>query len=216
MVLCIVCIMVLFAVLVLVYTHLFYNPFKDKNVIVVGNSKELLDDEMGSVIDGYDMIIRLNHFKIEGYEKYTGTRTDGIHMNYILTPREVIHNVLDTNTIKWMGTRDKSRFCSKVGMSRFDKRVFQYDTKTLPCRSPTSGTAVLADIMKYCNRPVTIIGVGGYSEPGYYYKETQKVLDHNWKNSQDRHCLEVEKVFLDNLIESGKVRKLGRRQSNIK
>ena len=194
--------------LALLYAHVFYNPFKNKSVVIVGNSKELLNKEMGSIIDGHDIVIRLNHFKIEGYEKYTGTRTDGIHMNYVATPPEIIRDVIDTNNIKWIGTRNKTPFCEKTGLSRFDRRIFQYDMRQFPCDSPTSGTAVLADIVNYCNKPVSIIGLGGYSEPGYYYDETRDVMDHNWNVAYNRHCPEKEKALIENLIQMGKVRRL--------
>ena len=163
---------------------------------------------MGRVIDNYDIVIRLNHFKIDGYEKYTGTRTDGFHMNYISIPHETIHGVIDTNNIKWMGTRNKPRFCKMAKLSRFDKRIFQYDMVKLPCNSPTSGTAALTDIIDYCNRPVTIIGLGGYSEPGYYYDESQDVVDHNWNVAYSRHCPEKEKELIEKLIKDGKVKRL--------
>ena len=202
-------IVVMILVFVGLYRHMFYNPFYNKNVIVVGNSRELLKAEKGEEIDSnYDMIIRLNHFKIEGYEKYTGTRTDGMHMNYVSTPPERTQGLLKNNDIKWMGTRDKIRFCGRTGVSILDKRVFQYDKNSLPCRSPTSGTAVIADIVKYCNRPITIVGLGGYSEPGYYYDEKKHILNHNWNTAHTKHCPAVEQNFIDKLIKNGKVRRL--------
>jgi len=200
--------LLMIVLLALLYAHVFYNPFKNKSVVIVGNSKELLNEEMGSIIDGHDVVIRLNHFKIEGYEKYTGTRTDGIHMNYIATPPEIIRDVINTNNIKWIGTRNKPAFCGKTGLSRFDRRVFQYDMGKFPCNSPTSGTAALIDIVNYCNKPVSIIGLGGYAEPGYYYDETRDVMDNNWNNAYNRHCPDKEKALIEKLIESGKVRRL--------
>ena len=194
--------------LICLYRYVFYNPFWNKNVIIVGNSRELLNKEMGTIIDGHDIVIRLNHFKIGGYEKYTGTHTDGFHMNFISIPAETIHNVVNTNNIKWIGTRNKPAFCEKTGLSRFDRRIFQYDMRQFPCNSPTSGTAALIDIVDYCNRPVSIIGLGGYSEPGYYYDETRDVMDNNWNVAYNRHCPEKEKALIENLIQMGKVRRL--------
>ena len=185
-----------------------YNPFRGKNVIVVGNSKELLTKPMGHVIDEFDMVIRVNNFKINGYEKYTGTKTDGFHMNHLSIDSSVVHNLLENNDIKWMGTRNQPMFCFKHKINPGDKRVFQYDKSKFPCKLPTSGTALLSNIVALCDRPVTIVGLEGYSEPGYYYKEDEKVLKHNWKTANTKHCPRAEQVLIDRLVKTGKVRRL--------
>ena len=45
-------------------------------VIIVGNAGSLLDKENGHLIDEFDVVIRFNDFRIRGYEKYCGTKTD--------------------------------------------------------------------------------------------------------------------------------------------
>lgn len=45
-------------------------------VVVIGNSRDLLDREDGKKIDQCDRIIRLNSFRIEGHEKNVGSRVD--------------------------------------------------------------------------------------------------------------------------------------------
>ena len=185
-----------------------YNPFIGKNVIVVGNSKELLTKPMGHVIDTFDIVIRLNNFKIDGYEKYTGTKIDGFHMNYLSIDPSVIHNIINNNDIQWMGTRNKARFCFYTGINLFDSRIFQYNHSKFPCRSPTSGTAVVSNIVDMCDRPITVVGIEGYSQPGYYYKEDEKKINKNWKVANTRHCPQAEQALLDGLIKTGRVRRL--------
>ncbi len=204
---CCIIITVIICILI-VYLRVTYNPFKNKNVVIVGNSKELLQQEMGHVIDSHDIVIRLNNYKLDGYEKYTGTKTDGVHMNYYSIPPSRIHGILRNNRIQWMGTRNKIGFCLNAKLNPFDNRIFQYDPKVLPCRSPTSGTAALADILRYCNRPVSIIGLGGYTDRGYYYKESDEVVSYNTSIANKRHCPQKEKLFMEKLIQDGKVRKL--------
>jgi len=43
---------------------------------LVGNSGNLLDQENGNIIDSHDFVIRCNEARTEGYEKYTGSKTD--------------------------------------------------------------------------------------------------------------------------------------------
>ena len=44
-------------------------------IIIVGNSPQLLEHKNGKLIDEFDVVIRTGRFVIDGYEKYTGTRT---------------------------------------------------------------------------------------------------------------------------------------------
>lgn len=46
------------------------------NVIVVGNSSALLERQLGSRIDAFDRIVRINSFRVRGYEKHVGNRID--------------------------------------------------------------------------------------------------------------------------------------------
>ena len=47
----------------------------DKKVIVVSNSPVVLEKKLGEKIDKFDIIIRINDFEINGYEKNVGTKT---------------------------------------------------------------------------------------------------------------------------------------------
>lgn len=46
------------------------------NVLLVGNSSDLLKQNNGKLIDSYDTVIRFNGGNPEGYEKHLGEKTD--------------------------------------------------------------------------------------------------------------------------------------------
>lgn len=46
------------------------------NVLVIGNAPSVLDRELGHRIDQFDVVIRINNFRIQGYEKQIGSKTD--------------------------------------------------------------------------------------------------------------------------------------------
>jgi hypothetical protein len=48
---------------------------KQLSYILVGNGPSLLLKEWGENIDQFDEVIRFNRYKIEGFEKYVGTKT---------------------------------------------------------------------------------------------------------------------------------------------
>ena len=78
--------------------------FKNKSVAVVGSSGNLLNKEAGEEIDSHDIVIRFNQARVEGYEKYVGSRTD--------------IRILNTHT-----------FLGKTGNDRFPKNDPQFTTK---------------------------------------------------------------------------------------
>ncbi len=47
-----------------------------KKIILVGNGTDAVSREAGEQIDSFDVVVRFNNFKIEGYEKNVGTKTD--------------------------------------------------------------------------------------------------------------------------------------------
>ena len=51
------------------------NIFKGKRVVVIGSAPSVLKND-GRHINGFDYVIRINNYKIDGFEKRVGTRTD--------------------------------------------------------------------------------------------------------------------------------------------
>ena len=49
---------------------------ENQSIAVVGNSGKLKNEEYGELIDSYDIVIRCNLARVEGYEKNVGTKTD--------------------------------------------------------------------------------------------------------------------------------------------
>jgi hypothetical protein len=47
-----------------------------KRVIVVCNGESVLNQELGNLINNFDAVVRIGDFKINGYEKWVGTKTD--------------------------------------------------------------------------------------------------------------------------------------------
>jgi hypothetical protein len=48
----------------------------ESKVIIIGNSANVLENEYGSIIDSYDVVIRINRCVTKGFEKYIGSKTD--------------------------------------------------------------------------------------------------------------------------------------------
>ena len=52
------------------------------NVIIVGNGESILHNKNGSIIDKFNTVIRLGRYELDGYEDYTGKKTDVVSTIY--------------------------------------------------------------------------------------------------------------------------------------
>lgn len=48
---------------------------KEGNIVIIGNGPSVLEQEAGELIDTFTHVVRINDFKIQGYEKYLGNKT---------------------------------------------------------------------------------------------------------------------------------------------
>jgi len=53
-----------------------YFEFRERTCIVIGNSGSVIDNKRGTEIDDFDIVVRNNLARYEGFEKYVGNRTD--------------------------------------------------------------------------------------------------------------------------------------------
>jgi hypothetical protein len=44
-------------------------------ILLIGNGPSVLNHKLGTIIDGYEDVVRFNNYQIKGYEEYVGTRT---------------------------------------------------------------------------------------------------------------------------------------------
>jgi hypothetical protein len=204
----------------------------DKNVIVVGNGPSILKYEVGAEIDKFDIIIRVNGFRIKGFEKYIGTRTD-IWAAGLATNAERSHlenkideiwalmpyrTIFDEATLKQK--RRIHRFFNKGGVVDYPlDKIFHLEVNqfaemisNMPVGRPSTGlSAIYVALNIYKAKSVTLHGfdyfqgaISGTPVPHYYEHE------HRWKNL---HHGNREMLWIEKLLSEKKVQFL--RDSNI-
>ena len=72
---------------------------EDCSIAVIGNSSNVMMDEIGSEIDRYDVVCRMNNYQIAGYEKYIGTKTD-LYITSLSNTPEITEEELSQQSIK--------------------------------------------------------------------------------------------------------------------
>lgn len=115
--------------------------FNNKKVAVVGSSGHLLERDYASLIDEHDYVIRFNQARVEGYEKFVGSKTT--------------HRIVNVHT--FLGTTGNSRFPKNDPMfipnlSNQHIILNQFlDEKRIIARSPNNKVSIIpTDFWEYC------------------------------------------------------------------
>lgn len=88
-------------------------------IIVIGNGKGVLKSKKRDFIDN-SVVVRINNFKINGYEDYVGTRTD------IYSCNERYLDFIDTSTeFREKVCEEHGRATSKIDLNSLSKEEFE-------------------------------------------------------------------------------------------
>jgi hypothetical protein len=193
-------------------------------ICVIGNSPNVLEEELGEKIDSCDVIIRIQKFKTRGFEKYVGSKTTVVAFAW----RDVkqIMSCIDyaaldiDSTIFWstyplihghvherhetvahiLGHTNILQPSSELYMKVLNEHYSDFWNKR-----PSSGimTIELA-LQEYSNHQIFICGFDSTLEKAHYYDLSQvdkfapgmTVSGHNW---------EAEWKYIGDLMGSGKI-----------
>ena len=173
-------------------------------VVVVGNGPSLRGKDLGSRIDSFPNVIRVNKFRTKGYENDVGSKTTGWHINENFG-LDWVKNKMKEDDLKlnWMGSRQIHKLIwSFPWIERYSFR-----TKVNGCKNFTSGTLAILHMVEKGYSPVYIAGISGTSG-AYYFDQSQKTIDRNKRNIKKTHCEDSEQQVLADLLSSGKVVKI--------
>ena len=152
-------------------------------VILVGNGTSVLDHEYGCVIDSFDMVVRFNDFRIQGFEKNVGKKTDcwftceDQHIEEIGSFKKV---VLHT----WQ--YDRSAFIkefSKRGKFEITKKE-DVDKIPVACNFPSTGLIAIHHFIREVGY-VTITGFDWWEREEHHYGDAIHIRGNRHKPLQE-------------------------------
>ena len=192
--------------------------------IIVGNSASLLKHNNGYIIDSYDVVIRLNKFKLKGFGKHVGTKTDIYCSKWL----NMSYNLDIVNTFKeiWLPYPTPPNWWTSDGnfkevrmeyhenyINKFNlnKNFIKYmPTECLPefeevfkrtCQPSTGLIAIMMAIKLLDNYTINYTGFDAFST-GWYWDPTYNCLK-NMKNS-----ILFEKIFMNYIYSKYGVQKI--------
>lgn len=86
--------------------------------MIIGNSPDVLNQELGDVIDSMDLIVRLNNFETRGYERYVGSRCDIAFMTFATKFSSELYEMNRENLYLFVAERFKCYDFLQERMSR--------------------------------------------------------------------------------------------------
>lgn len=178
-----------------------------KNVLLIGNGPSAINKERGKEIDAFDgRVVRCNGYKIKGYEKYIGTRTDililgMLNLKEVLQPQYDYILLYQAQLDGGAGLRkikEESRHNKIIFFPIHEKDKFKELLQLSRHKEPSTGIIAIYWFM----RPTInlyLYGFDFYTAGGEYYKP--RIV----KKKINCHDPKQEKIYVDWLYENNKI-----------
>ena len=193
---------------------------KNDTILIIGNGNSVTKNELGEHINKYNYIARINNYKIKGYEKYLGKKTD-IWLNGANSklnkrnkyPEEILvfipSLILDAK-------KDKvAEHVSKRLKLNYDKfkvvpknEIIEYENIINHNRLTTGLYAILWGL-KYFNN-VVIYGFDFFidSKTHYFDSKFERFINNYILKKGRKHDNKKEKEYVDKMILNKKIKRL--------
>ena len=96
----------------------------NKSILIIGNGQSILNNDFQNQIDNFDTVLRINNYKINGYEQFLGSKTDiwfnGANQN-LVKQNEVLDRILvfiPPNILQEKGDEIHNRIQKRLGVSK--------------------------------------------------------------------------------------------------
>lgn len=172
-----------------------------KKIIIVGNGSTLLDKENGSLIDSFDTIVRFNSYKISGFEKYVGTKT-----NIWFTCNRA--HIKDCNTLErviehsWQWNPEKDQIFKSISSvyPKCEKTKREFVRNKIPLKNPSTGIIaifMMIEDQEY-EKPIYITGFDWWLTDKHHYGDNER--------RGALHSPSEEYQIISGLVNEGKVK----------
>jgi hypothetical protein len=181
---------------------------KSKKIVIVGNGPSVMNNKFGELIDSFDIVVRINHYKPN---EYVGYKMD----YFVFAPSNIKffnQEIYDKckNLLNWdvhnlpsfYDDKEKTINIDSRKINDFFHKNFGFQT---PPRRPIVSTGIAA-IMIFLNKnpsdKVYIYGFDGlkYHEKVHYFEDKIQ--------TGDIHSSRLEVNFVETMIQKGKIARL--------
>lgn len=190
-------------------SNVLYKDFiKNKNVIIVGPSRNLLGTNLGATIDGYDVVIRTNGaFPVQdGYKKDYGARCDVLYTNAYFSKNEIHKKIVEyeRNGLNYIIHKISNKQIHQKNTNIQLNAWRAYNPKEL------TGIHIIKEMIQYGAKSITYAGMDFYMDKNNRYLDNY--LPKGFKYDEERehriHDIKGSILFIKDLEKKGIIKKL--------
>ena len=184
-----------------------------RKIVIVGNGPSVLDETKGSLIDSYDVVIRINDYQTKGFEEHVGTKTDVWALETKTLSRwEEFKDRFDIPEL-WLlisncfseSIEPVMKLAKSLREDMFISPIAKaHELRNKIAAHPSTGAYTIYTAMHQFHDPIHIIGFDHWQyEPK---KEELNALGSYMAPWEElKHNAEKEKIWVDRLIEGGRL-----------
>ena len=140
-------------------------------IIIVGNGTSIADKKNGHKIDNFDKVLRFNSFKTQGYEEYTGTKTNiWVTVNHAHT-----RDINDFNEVivhSWQWDKDLCKLYKELSSLRECHKTSRDLKGMIPLKSPSTGIISIYMMLERYDQ-VCVTGFDWWDREEHHYGDSE-------------------------------------------
>ena len=189
---------------------------KNKNILIIGNGESVLKSKLGSDIDKFDTVGRINNYKTKGFEDYVGSkasiwfnganqglykRKEKLNKTIVFIPSMIQKRKTDCHQIV------KSRLKIEEYLLVKYHEMKEFEKKCNSDRLTTGTYSILWSIENF--KQVYIYGFDFFINSKSHYFDNRFLSTLKNKGvipKATKHDMYKEKAYIDNLILNGKLK----------
>lgn len=164
----------------------------DKDIVIIGNGPSAICDELGDLIDSFHNVVRINRFRIDGFEKFVGTKTTQwityTHCQNIVKNRENFEYIFYLNPPSWKYVEKFEHF-KQYYSKNYDVNIFKkilpfpevpfWETRSrYKYQNPSSGLVSII-LFSHMYERVFVSGFDFFLSDKFHYGDNVKGCHHN-------------------------------------
>lgn len=182
-----------------------YNIFKDKTVALIGNSIALGNYQLGSKIDSYDIVCRINKGPILHDKIKYGIRTDVL---FYSDPRVITNDVLrsiDSNTTFITSSKNgkitllPNRLTYVIDKEYYSRLTLKTGYENFNSQWPSNGLVAACLILDQNPKKITLFGFDWNMNRTFYRSGNKKKSRHIW-DLEEKYLKSQDKIEIVNML----------------
>ena len=205
-------------------------PDNTKKVIIIGNGPSVMNYNLGKIVNNFDIVVRLNNYKIDGFEDKIGNKTD-VWINCLGTtqvPRKVGKKIkVITFCMNYWDYNSLNRIHKKVPVkiiNRKESEIYHFENLygfmgTINNNRFTTGMSSIIIFSLYFKYPIFVYGFDFYkSKQIYYYTNINPIIKKHDHDSEYEifKILEKENKIYELKLVKNKLKKKDKKKKENK